>query len=261
MSGVEPRPPPVPLRPEGLLAQPGVGLLHGDVPGDPAADLRRRSSATRRSSRAAGSRRRPTTCRRSSPSRSISATMQSLAMSLVDRPRGRPPQARPRHADAGLGLHRRPGRQLDRRLAADAGADRPAIGRLLYGVAIPWDAAARRSLVTLAIGAAAFCCLGIALTAAIPSEDAAAPIANVVPAAALLPLRRLHPRDRDPRRRARRRRRLPDPPFLRGLLRRLRPAGAAAPAFEWGDLAVVAAWGVAGLVLAIRYFRWTPRRG
>ncbi len=39
-------------------------------------------------------------------------------------------------------------------------------------------------LVTLAVGAASFCCLGVALTAAIPSEDAAAPITNV----AVLPL-------------------------------------------------------------------------
>ncbi|MBK8295541.1 MAG: hypothetical protein IPK93_12635 [Solirubrobacterales bacterium] len=29
--------------------------------------------------------------------------------------------------------------------------------------------------------------------------------------------------------------------------------------FEWGDLAIVAIWGLAGLLLAIRYFRWTPR--
>ena len=29
--------------------------------------------------------------------------------------------------------------------------------------------------------------------------------------------------------------------------------------FEWGHLAVVAAWGLVGLVLAIRFFRWTPR--
>ena len=31
--------------------------------------------------------------------------------------------------------------------------------------------------------------------------------------------------------------------------------------FEWGHLAVVAGWGVLGLVLAIRFFRWTPRGG
>ena len=29
--------------------------------------------------------------------------------------------------------------------------------------------------------------------------------------------------------------------------------------FEWGHLAIVAIWGVAGLLLAIRFFRWTPR--
>ena len=31
--------------------------------------------------------------------------------------------------------------------------------------------------------------------------------------------------------------------------------------FEWGHLAVVAAWGALGLGLAIRFFRWTPREG
>jgi hypothetical protein len=29
--------------------------------------------------------------------------------------------------------------------------------------------------------------------------------------------------------------------------------------FEWGDLAIVALWGLGGLLVAIRYFRWTPR--
>ena len=29
----------------------------------------------------------------------------------------------------------------------------------------------------------------------------------------------------------------------------------------WGDLAVLAAWGVAGVVLALRFFRWAPRAG
>ena len=59
----------------------------------------------------------------------------------------------------------------------------PAIGRLLYDVEIPWEHLPA-VLVTLAIGAASFCCLGIALTAVIPSEDAAPAITNV----AVLPL-------------------------------------------------------------------------
>jgi ABC-2 type transport system permease protein len=29
--------------------------------------------------------------------------------------------------------------------------------------------------------------------------------------------------------------------------------------FEWGHLAVVAAWGLAGLAIAIRTFRWMPK--
>jgi ABC-2 type transport system permease protein len=30
--------------------------------------------------------------------------------------------------------------------------------------------------------------------------------------------------------------------------------------FEWWDLAVVGVWGVAGLLLAMRFFAWEPRR-
>ena len=55
----------------------------------------------------------------------------------------------------------------------------PAIGRLLYGVSIPWEHLPA-VLVTLAIGAASFCALGVALTAIIPSEEAAPAITNVV---------------------------------------------------------------------------------
>jgi len=36
--------------------------------------------------------------------------------------------------------------------------------------------------------------------------------------------------------------------------------GATGAGFEWGDLAVIAAWGVAGTVLAVRFFSWEPRR-
>jgi hypothetical protein len=29
--------------------------------------------------------------------------------------------------------------------------------------------------------------------------------------------------------------------------------------FDWTDVAVVAGWGLAGLLFAIRFFRWEPR--
>jgi ABC-2 type transport system permease protein len=30
--------------------------------------------------------------------------------------------------------------------------------------------------------------------------------------------------------------------------------------FEWGHLAVLVAWGIFGLLIAVRFFRWEPRR-
>jgi len=30
--------------------------------------------------------------------------------------------------------------------------------------------------------------------------------------------------------------------------------------FEWGHLAAVAAWGVFGAIVALRFFSWEPRR-
>jgi hypothetical protein len=30
--------------------------------------------------------------------------------------------------------------------------------------------------------------------------------------------------------------------------------------FEWMDVAIIAAWGIVGLVLAARFFSWEPRR-
>ena len=29
--------------------------------------------------------------------------------------------------------------------------------------------------------------------------------------------------------------------------------------FDWSDVLIVAAWGVAGLLVAVRYFSWEPR--
>ena len=41
------------------------------------------------------------------------------------------------------------------------------------------------------------------------------------------------------------------------LLTSLNP-NATGPRIEWIDLLVVAAWGLGGLAIALRYFRWTP---
>jgi ABC-2 type transport system permease protein len=133
------------------------------------------------------------------------------------------------------------------------------VGRLIYGVEIPPLERLPAVLITLIVGAAAFCCLGVALSAAIPSEDAAAPISNV----AVLPLYFLSgvfiPESEIPDGVLKVADVFPIRHFFEAFFGAFDPTTTGA-GFEWGHLAVVAAWGLVGLVLAIRYFRWTPRR-
>jgi ABC-2 type transport system permease protein len=135
-----------------------------------------------------------------------------------------------------------------------------ALGRLAYGVPVPWERLPA-IVVTLSVGAAAFCCLGIALTAAIPSQDAAAPIVNAL----LLPLYFLSgvfiPDDQLPSGVIHFADAFPVRHFFEAFFNAYVPAAGGGAGLEWGNLAAVAAWGLAGLLLAARYFRWTPRTG
>lgn len=134
-----------------------------------------------------------------------------------------------------------------------------AIGSVAYGVEIPWDHLPA-VLVTLAIGAAAFCCMGIAFTAAIPSQDAAAPMVNAL----LLPLYFLSgvfiPESEIPEGVLKFADAFPIRHFFNAFFEAFDPSTVGA-GFEWGNLAVVAAWGLVGLLVAIRRFDWTPRGG
>jgi ABC-2 type transport system permease protein len=128
-------------------------------------------------------------------------------------------------------------------------------GRAFYNADIPSGITLVRFLIMLAIGSAAFCALGLAITAVIPNGDAAAPIVN----ASILPLL-----------------------FLSGIfiafdnatpawiqwVARIFPirhfaagmqAGFLGTPFHWSDVLIVTIWGIAGLALAIRYFTWEPR--
>jgi ABC-2 type transport system permease protein len=133
-----------------------------------------------------------------------------------------------------------------------------AIGGSLDGVAVPWERLPA-VLLTLVVGAAAFCCLGIALTAAIPSQEAAAPIVNAL----LLPLYFLSgvfiPEDQLPNGVIDFAGVFPIRHFFDAFFDAYVPAGGTA--VSWDNLAVVAIWGVAGALLAARFFRWTPRGG
>ena len=130
-------------------------------------------------------------------------------------------------------------------------------GRTLYHADIPTGITLLRFLIMLLVGAAAFCALGFAITAVIPNADASPAIVN----ATILPLL-----------------------FLSGIfipfgnntpswilwIARIFPvkhfadgmqAGFIGTPFHWTDVLIVAAWGLAGLLFATRYFSWEPRTG
>lgn len=131
-------------------------------------------------------------------------------------------------------------------------------GALLYDVDVPGETFGAFVL-TVVVGAAAFCALGLALTVAIPNADAAPAVTN----GTILPLLFISdvfiP--------------LQDPPGWLDFLGDLFPVKHFSEAlqasynpytdgagFEWGHLAVVAAWGIAGALVAVRFFTWEPRR-
>ncbi|HLX77332.1 MAG TPA: ABC transporter permease [Acidimicrobiales bacterium] len=130
-----------------------------------------------------------------------------------------------------------------------------AFGRIFYQPDIPTGLSLLRFLIVLAVGAASFSALGLAITGVVPNADAAPAVIN----ATILPLL-----------------------FLSGIFI---PLGKSAPAwihwiarvfpvqhfasgmqagfletsFDWIDVVIVAAWGAAGLLFALRKFSWEPR--
>jgi ABC-2 type transport system permease protein len=187
----------------------------------------------------------------------VSATMQTLAMSVViAREESRLKRGRGTPMPAWVFVAGRVGNSIV--VATLMLALVSLLGRLLYGVPIPWGRAPEL-LVVLAVGATSFCCLGIALTAAIPSQDAAAPITNAL----LLPLYFLSgvfiPDDELPSGVIDFANHFPIRPFFEAFFDAYIPG--TGPAVAWDHLLVVAIWGVVGLLLAIRFFRWTPRGG
>ena len=130
-----------------------------------------------------------------------------------------------------------------------------AFGRIFYDASIPTGATLGRFLVMLAVGAAAFCALGFAVTAIIPNADASAPIVN----ATILPLLFLSGifipiGDNAPAWLTWTARVFPVKHFADGIR-----AGFLGMPFHWTDVLVVALWGAAGLLLAVRFFSWEPR--
>lgn len=144
-----------------------------------------------------------------------------------------------------------------------------AFGRLVYDSPIPEGSALLRFTVTFLVGSLSFAALGLAVTAAVPNADAAPAVVN----ASILPLLFLSGifiplGDDTPRWMVTASDVFPVGPFAEamragflGNVTRPGPTGpVAAYPFEWSSVLNVALWGLAGFVLAARYFSWQPRR-
>src|SRR5919201_6679607 len=129
-------------------------------------------------------------------------------------------------------------------------------GRLFYHAHLPLSTIGP-FLLTLVVGAATFCTLGLAITSVIPNADASPAVVNasILPllfiSGVFIPITRSSPAWIQDIARI-----FPVKHFFDAFL----GAFFGAPTFAWHDVVVVATWGLAGLVLAARYFSWEPRR-
>jgi len=132
-----------------------------------------------------------------------------------------------------------------------------AAGALFYGVDVPTNTMPA-FVVSLVIAAACFSSLGMAATTMVPNADAAPAIINF----SILPLLFLDVFIR-----------IDKAPIWLDAVRNFFPVRHAVRAieaafnpfatgsgFEWGHLAVMAAWALAGALIATRFFSWEPRR-
>jgi ABC-2 type transport system permease protein len=135
-----------------------------------------------------------------------------------------------------------------------------AFGAAFYDASVP-SSTLPEFLLTLVVGAASFCALGLAATALIPNADAAPPVVN----ATVLPLLFLSDvfiplRDGAPVIVEWIARVFPIKHFVDALLAAYFPIPGE-PTFLWKDLLVVAGWGIAGVLLAVKFFTWEPKGG
>jgi ABC-2 type transport system permease protein len=186
----------------------------------------------------------------------VSATLVSLAMNLVvNREAGRLKRLRGTPLPTWAFISGRVGNSIVVSLLMVVLVT--LLGAVLFGVAVPTNTIPG-ILLTLLVGAFSFSSLGFALSSVIPSEDAAPAITNatVLPLYFLsgvfipeseIPESVLHVADVFPIRH-----------LFEAFFAGFDPATVGA-GIEWGHLAVVALWGAAGLIFALRRFRWAPR--
>jgi ABC-2 type transport system permease protein len=133
-----------------------------------------------------------------------------------------------------------------------------AVGVVFHGVDVPTNTMPA-FIVTVAVGAAAFCALGIAVAGLVPNADAGAPIIN----ATVLPLMFISdvflPATNLPEWLKTVSEVFPVVHFSQAMLHSYNPFETGS-GFQLGHLAVIAAWGIGGALVAARTFAWEPKR-
>lgn len=131
-------------------------------------------------------------------------------------------------------------------------------GKLFYSVSLPTHTMPA-FLISLVVGALSFCAMGLAITAAVPNADAAPAVVNAI----ILPLLFISdifiPLNNAPQWLTTVAKIFPIWHFSEAMQHAFNPFETGS-GLEVKDLLIVAAWGVAALILAIRYFRWEPAR-
>jgi ABC-2 type transport system permease protein len=130
------------------------------------------------------------------------------------------------------------------------------VGRLGFNVHLPGNMGA--FIVAVVVGMVSFSALGLAMSTLVPNQDAAGPIVSIVyfvllflsglwfplsPKSGLAHFSSYFPVHR----------------FIVAVFAPFDVHNGASP-WAWNDLLVVAVWGVAGAIVAVRRWSWTPRR-
>ncbi len=133
-----------------------------------------------------------------------------------------------------------------------------AAGALFYGVDVPTDTMPA-FVVALVVGAAAFSSLALATTAAIPNADASPAVVNAITLPLLFISDVFIPPGESPDWLITVADLFPIKHLSEALQTAFNPFETGS-GFEFTHLAVIAAWGVGGRMMALRFFSWEPRR-
>jgi ABC-2 type transport system permease protein len=133
-----------------------------------------------------------------------------------------------------------------------------AAGVLLYGVDLQSEKMPAM-VVAILVGAGSFCALGMAMTCVIPNADAAPAVVNAV----ILPLLFISdvfiPMENSPEWLTTLASIFPVAHLADAMHEAFNPLTGGS-GFDAKSLLVMAAWGVVGLVVSVRYFSWEPRK-